>query len=468
MGSVAVWRAGKEFSHAEFRAHISWVKHWLIEQGLDETHPTGIVIVDPYISWVVMLALFELGGVFAVVALEQVGDIRDRLGVRQWIRLDREPPMTERAWALPAKTLLEQRPGEGEVLDALRLDMVATATCWFFTSGTTGTPKTVALDAGRLQARITPYREALSAETRALMLTGRETLGGFMISLVTWLQGGMVIFGGTANGPHAEGALSRCNLISASPAQLLSWLSRFRGQWPGKEGRCIRSGGARLSLKLRNELLARACSQIQTTYGSTELGVVATCDALLLDQYPGAAGHIYPGAEVEVVDKEGMTLPPGQEGLLRCRVPGMAEGYLGETDSATFRGGWFLSGDLGVMHPDGVLEVIGRTGDVFNLGGVKLSALDLDARIQAVPGVADGCAVQLNLKGWPGIGALVVPDKTVPWASLRQQVAAALKGPYAIKAFPLKALRRNAMGKIPRAKLANQLVNALKKSAKSS
>ena len=77
---------------------------------------------------------------------------------------------------------------------------------------------------------------------------------------------------------------------------------------------------------------------------------------------PGAVGFVTPGTAVQIVDRSGTVLPPGQEGLVRIRSDYAVDGYLGnpEETAQTFRDGWFYPGDIGTLGVDDLLIITGR------------------------------------------------------------------------------------------------------------
>ena len=74
------------------------------------------------------------------------------------------------------------------------------------------------------------------------------------------------------------------------------------------------------------------------------------------------------------------------------------EGASAPTSDAHFRDGWFYPGDVGRLYEDGLLAIDGRTGDTLNVGGWKVGAVDLEARVAELPHVRDVCAVAMGLK----------------------------------------------------------------------
>jgi propionyl-CoA synthetase len=115
---------------------------------------------------------------------------------------------------------------------------------------------------------------------------------------------------------------------------------------------------------------------------------------------PGSPTVPVPGYAVEILDEHGDPAPAGTEGAICLRLPlppgtlptlwGDDERYVASYLS-TFEG-YYLSGDGGYLDEDGYLFVMGRTDDVINVAGHRLSTGSMEAVIAAHPAVAE-CAV---------------------------------------------------------------------------
>jgi propionyl-CoA synthetase len=115
---------------------------------------------------------------------------------------------------------------------------------------------------------------------------------------------------------------------------------------------------------------------------------------------PGSSSVPVPGYDVQALDADGVALPAGQEGALCLRLPlppGTLPTVWGDDDRFG-RGyldafpGWYLSGDGGYLDADGYVFVMGRTDDVINVAGHRLSTGAMEAVLAAHPAVAE-CAV---------------------------------------------------------------------------
>jgi propionyl-CoA synthetase len=115
---------------------------------------------------------------------------------------------------------------------------------------------------------------------------------------------------------------------------------------------------------------------------------------------PGSPSVPVPGYAVQVLDERGAPVPPGVEGAICLKLPmppgtlptlwGDDERYVASYLSA--HAGYYLTGDGGYLDEDGYLFVMGRTDDVLNVAGHRLSTGSLEAALAGHPAVAE-CAV---------------------------------------------------------------------------
>ena len=116
-------------------------------------------------------------------------------------------------------------------------------------------------------------------------------------------------------------------------------------------------------------------------------------------------GQAYPSADlVRVVDEEMNDVPRDGEtmGEVVMRGNNVMSGYFGDpaaTETA-FRGGWFHSGDLGVSHPDGNVELRDRGKDVIISGGENISSIEVEQTIVAHPAVLECAVVAIPHEHW--------------------------------------------------------------------
>jgi fatty-acyl-CoA synthase len=89
-------------------------------------------------------------------------------------------------------------------------------------------------------------------------------------------------------------------------------------------------------------------------------------------------------------------------GEILIRSNTVAAGYLDDPQATeeAFRGGWFHTGDLGVMHPDGYIELTDRSKDIIISGGENIASVEIEKVLSAYPGVAEVAVVAVPHERW--------------------------------------------------------------------
>jgi acyl-CoA synthetase len=135
---------------------------------------------------------------------------------------------------------------------------------------------------------------------------------------------------------------------------------------------------------------------IYSMYGSTEQPSITGClydDPL--DKRMSSAGRPLPGCEIKLVDPEGRQVETGEAGEILSRGP---ECFLGYTDASLTdrvfdQGGWYHTGDIGVLDEDGYLSITDRISDVIIRGGENISAAEVEEVLMTLDGVAEVAVV---------------------------------------------------------------------------
>lgn len=174
------------------------------------------------------------------------------------------------------------------------------------------------------------------------------------------------------------------------------------------------------ALQVAEQALARGLP-MAGLYGSSEVHALFAIQPLqqpLGERLAGGGRPLNPDAQVRVRDAQtGALLPPGQAGLLEIRSPSNFIGYLGNpqaTANALDAEGWFSTGDIGHLRPDGSFVYTTRAGDAVRLGGYLVAPAEIEAAIQAVPGVAGAQVVAVDIGGKSRAVAFVVLADVAP------------------------------------------------------
>jgi fatty-acyl-CoA synthase len=137
--------------------------------------------------------------------------------------------------------------------------------------------------------------------------------------------------------------------------------------------------------------------------------------------------------ETIIVDDADQPVPPGEVGEIVHRSPHATLGYYNDEEktAAAFRGGWFHSGDLGVMTEDGFLSVVDRKKDMIKTGGENVASREVEEAIYELDGVAEVAVFGISHPHWiEAVTAVVVakPGAELTPEDVRAHAKARLAG----------------------------------------
>ncbi len=168
---------------------------------------------------------------------------------------------------------------------------------------------------------------------------------------------------------------------------------------------------------------------------------------------PDTLGYAQPGRKIAVLAGD-TPAPRGQPGALAVHRsdPGLMLGYVGapEETRARQRGEWFLTGDRAEMTEDGAVRYLGRTDDLINAGGFRVSPVEIEHAMAGAPGLHEAAAFEHRLNDTSLI-ALAYTGPTRDPEALKAHAAktlAAYKCPHIF--FPVPDLPQGRNGKLNR------------------
>lgn len=147
-------------------------------------------------------------------------------------------------------------------------------------------------------------------------------------------------------------------------------------------------------------------------------------------------------------------------GEIVLRGSSVMKGYLNnpEANEKAFKGGWFLTGDVGVVHPDGYIEIKDRSKDVIISGGENICSKEVEEVLFRHPAVADAAVVAMPHPHWGETPCAFVVAKDKAAGVCEDDVIAFCRKHMSRFTVPKKvvvydALPRNALGKVEKVKL---------------
>ena len=161
--------------------------------------------------------------------------------------------------------------------------------------------------------------------------------------------------------------------------------------------RFVRSCSSALPPKVMAELEEVFRVPAVEAYGMTEASHQMSINPLPPGaRKPGSVG-IATGCDITILDELGNELPRGQAGAIAIRGANVTRGYENnpEANASSFTGGWFRTGDEGRIDEDGYLFLTGRTKEMINRGGEKISPREIDEVLLTHPAIAQAMAFSL-------------------------------------------------------------------------
>jgi oxalate---CoA ligase len=292
------------------------------------------------------------------------------------------------------------RAEDGPALDG-RAPAPGDVAMFLHTSGTTSRPKGVPLTHRNMCASVANIADTyrLTAADATLLVMPLFHVHGLMsATLATLATGGCVAipasgsFSASRFWPDASAAAATWYTAVPTIHQIL--LARAAADFPADSPpplRFIRSCSASLAPAVLARLQAAFGAPVVEAYAMTEAAHQMTSNPLPpAAAKPGSVG-LPQNVELAVLDDECAPVPSGAVGEVCIRGENVTAGYANnaEANREAFAGGWFHTGDQGVLDGDGYLSLTGRIKELVNRGGEKISPLEVDAVLLAHASVTE-------------------------------------------------------------------------------
>ncbi|NDL63840.1 (2,3-dihydroxybenzoyl)adenylate synthase [Acerihabitans arboris] len=274
--------------------------------------------------------------------------------------------------------------------------------------GSTGTPKLIPRTHNDYYYSIRVSVEVCRFDRDTRYLCALPAAHNYPLSspgaLGVFYGGGSVVL---ANDPSANVcfpliAQHKITVTGLVPPAVTLWLQAME-QW-GDRGqlaslRLLQVGGAKLGETLAARIPAELGCRLQQVFGMAE-GLVnyTRLDDDDEHMFTTQGRPMSPDDEVWVADGQGNPLPPGQVGRLMTRGPYTFRGYYQSPEhnaEAFDADGFYCSGDLVELTPDGYLKVQGREKDQINRGGEKIAAEEVENLLLRHPHVVNVALVSM-------------------------------------------------------------------------
>jgi len=464
---------GRSLTYGDMLARSAQLAHALVQSGVKPGDRVAVQVEKSPEAMLLYLACVRAGAIFlplnTAYTLAELGyffgDAEPRLVVCDPARAADIAPLAEASGALVA-TL--GRDGEGSLTDrasqqskdfndvARGPDDLAAI---LYTSGTTGRSKGAMLSHENLDsnARVLVDQWHFTADDVLIhALPIFHTHGLFVATNVILMAGASMLFEGKFDPARIVALLPRATALMGVPTFYVRLLQQEGLNHQTAENiRLFISGSAPLLAETHAAWREHTGHAILERYGMTETNM-NTSNPYAGERRAGTVGFPLPGVSLRIVDPHsGRTLGQGEVGMIEVKGPNVFAGYwrMPEKTKAEFRdGGFFITGDLGLIDVDGYVHIVGRGKDLIISGGYNIYPKEIESEIDALAGVSESAVIGVAHPDF-GEGVTAVVVRTPGSAIGAADIIAAIAGRLAKYKHPKRVifvdeLPRNTMGKV--------------------
>ena len=477
--SPAIWFAGQTLSYAETGKLVDAAAHALLRAGVQREQRVLMLLPDGPELVAAYLGAMKLGAVavpcnpllrtadFAWF----IGESRARVVIAAQGLVDKLPPLEP--WQRlvvcggdPAAATSWERFVEAPQQVRAAETRKDEAAFWLWTSGSTGRPKAAVHAHQDWPHCCELYAKpilGISAGDRCFSVSKLFHAYGLGNALIFpfWVGATAVLSGERPTPDLAYRVLgeSQATLFYGVPTLYAAMLQNAQATVPASLRLCV-SAGEPLPGELFSRWKARFGSEILDGIGSSEVLHIYVSPRAGSAK-PGSTGLPVEGYEVRIIDEAGQDVPRGAAGDLIVRGPSTALCYWNrlEQTRAKMRGEWFFTGDKFVQTGDGEYHYVGRSDDMFKVGGEWVSPADVEAALISHPAVLEAAVTARDVGGLlKCIAHVVLVKDRAEDAALGEELRAHVRGRCPGYMVPrevrfLKELPKTATGKIQRFRL---------------
>ncbi|MFF5257861.1 class I adenylate-forming enzyme family protein [Actinomadura viridis] len=403
-GREALVFEGRRWTYRELDADVSALAAGLAADGVARGARVAVVADNVPEFLILSLALARLGAVCVPLnhrlTAGELGHLMERAGVGAVATVPEFAGTVERAIAgLPGVRRLALEPAGGPWTDVRALIAAhrgarvpdaevddSALQRIVYTSGTTSLPKGVMLTHGNVNANMHAQIVELGLRPADRILNfaplyhvGGTDLPGYAI----WHVGGCMVVQRRFDPAAVLSAIEAERVTGMVVAATMLDMIRRVADTVRADLSSVRwlifSQVTSALFRVARELFPGA--RLIEGYGLTE-----TCSGLTyldeahMESKQGSVGLPLPWVDVRVVDAQGNDVPAGENGEVIARGPKVSPGYLDDPDAtaASFRGGWFHTGDVGCLDEDGHLYIRDRLKDMIRSGGENMASAEIE------------------------------------------------------------------------------------------
>ena len=220
-------------------------------------------------------------------------------------------------------------------------------------------------------------------------------------------------------------AEQRCTVIPVAPPAFAYWLPTPRLRDRLASVRLMLSGSAPLSLELIEKFTEATGIPIHQGYGLTEAAPVVTSTLCSAAPKNGSVGAALPGIEIRLVDDSGAEPDAGDPGEIAIKGANLFSGYWPDGSGGVDADGWWATGDVGFLDPDGDLFLVDRVKELIIVSGFNVYPTEVEEVVREVTGVREAAVIGVpDEETGEAVVAYVRPDDGADADEVEAAVAA--------------------------------------------
>ncbi|SFM00453.1 AMP-binding protein [Marinobacter zhejiangensis] len=155
-------------------------------------------------------------------------------------------------------------------------------------------------------------------------------------------------------------------------------------------------GGSKIFASTSERWHATTGAHILEGFGLSETAPIVTLNPMGGDGFSGTVGYPVPSTDCKILGPDDQPLPPGEAGELCAKGPQVMKGYWGREDATRevfTSDGYFRTGDVAVMHPDGKFEIVDRKKDMLIVSGFNVYPNEIEGVVCELDSVAEAACI---------------------------------------------------------------------------
>lgn len=265
-----------------------------------------------------------------------------------------------------------------------------------YTSGATAHPKCAMVTHRGLMhsARVSADASNMGRDDCVYTVMHMSNIFGLATSVLATFHAGASIYLPTRFKAAEVCAALRCEaitIVQGAPRmfeQLVAFSHDHDASYVSKRLRYLCVIGGPLNVILKRNVEERFGLPLHQGYGITEYSGFVAMTGMKRPRADEACGEVVTDAEIRITGPDGAAVSPGVVGQLWVRGPGVMRGYYGApkmTAEVLRPDGWFISGDLARLGPDGALNIVGRTRDPIVRSGCQVHPKEAESVFNSYP-----------------------------------------------------------------------------------